>query len=472
MADIKAKKVIFKNRDGEHLIPYVGDSVIDHRITNCLLEVPQRIKLELNNGVLTLKAGSTVIVPNGFESDGTTYKFDYVTTESDITVSGVRNRRASVILNLDKNIIDMWSDGASSSGAATPTPPGNSFIWYDTTNNIFKVTSDKGVTWTETRRSLPLGLISFDSESITSIDQVFNGMGYIGSTQWYDKDIVGLSPNGLNSDGTYNNTEIRRTRLTVRTFGTDSISYNWQLGSSAHRDYSSYYAQETQPALSGNWLWYDTLNNKLYGYSGSTGLRDMSGTFFIGGFGTRTKGVVTSFNPKQPFRAVDWYDLEASINDLEIDIDMAVPAGAIISSASSTSPAGYLLCNGSAISRTTYAKLFSAIGTTYGTGDGSTTFNLPNFTTYKFVTSTSVSVKGNGKGLGLTNGTSNYSPMTFSDKGYGLLTSTQAYNTNVGTVTESAGGTSYATVGVVTDASKSGITGTVSTATIKWYIKY
>jgi len=43
-----------------------------------------------------------------------------------------------------------------------------------------------------------------------------------------------------------------------------------------------------------------------------------------------------------------------------------------------TAPTGTLLCNGSAISRTTYAALFTAIGTLWGVGDGSTTFNLPN----------------------------------------------------------------------------------------------
>lgn len=42
-------------------------------------------------------------------------------------------------------------------------------------------------------------------------------------------------------------------------------------------------------------------------------------------------------------------------------------------------PAGYLLCNGQAISRSTYANLFSVIGTAYGAGDGSTTFNVPAF---------------------------------------------------------------------------------------------
>ena len=53
--------------------------------------------------------------------------------------------------------------------------------------------------------------------------------------------------------------------------------------------------------------------------------------------------------------------------------------GSIIAYAGSSIPTGYLLCDGSAISRTTYSALFSAIGTTYGAGDGNSTFNIPNF---------------------------------------------------------------------------------------------
>jgi microcystin-dependent protein len=52
--------------------------------------------------------------------------------------------------------------------------------------------------------------------------------------------------------------------------------------------------------------------------------------------------------------------------------------GTIFMFAGSTAPAGWLMCTGQAVSRTTYAGLFSVIGTTYGTGDGSTTFNVPN----------------------------------------------------------------------------------------------
>jgi microcystin-dependent protein len=57
-----------------------------------------------------------------------------------------------------------------------------------------------------------------------------------------------------------------------------------------------------------------------------------------------------------------------------------VPAGTIIDFAGSNPPAGWFACDGAAVSRTTYADLFAAIGTIWGAGDGSTTFNVPNFT--------------------------------------------------------------------------------------------
>jgi microcystin-dependent protein len=55
-----------------------------------------------------------------------------------------------------------------------------------------------------------------------------------------------------------------------------------------------------------------------------------------------------------------------------------MPTGAVLPYAGSSAPTGFLLCYGQAISRSTYADLFSAISTTYGTGDGSSTFNLPD----------------------------------------------------------------------------------------------
>ena len=57
---------------------------------------------------------------------------------------------------------------------------------------------------------------------------------------------------------------------------------------------------------------------------------------------------------------------------------VGVPAGTVIWTARSTAPTGYLNANGVAVSRSTYAGLFSAIGTSFGAGDGSTTFNVPD----------------------------------------------------------------------------------------------
>ncbi len=57
----------------------------------------------------------------------------------------------------------------------------------------------------------------------------------------------------------------------------------------------------------------------------------------------------------------------------------SVVTGTIQMWPTTSAPTGYLLCAGSAVSRTTYAALFAVIGTTFGVGDGSTTFNLPNY---------------------------------------------------------------------------------------------
>jgi microcystin-dependent protein len=56
----------------------------------------------------------------------------------------------------------------------------------------------------------------------------------------------------------------------------------------------------------------------------------------------------------------------------------ATPSGSILMFAGSTAPANWLLCDGAAVSRATYNKLFQAIGTTWGAGNGTTTFNLPD----------------------------------------------------------------------------------------------
>lgn len=65
-------------------------------------------------------------------------------------------------------------------------------------------------------------------------------------------------------------------------------------------------------------------------------------------------------------------------------IAQLVPTGTILAFGGVTAPSGFLICNGSAVSRTTYANLFAVIGTRYGAGNGSTTFNVPNLNNGSF----------------------------------------------------------------------------------------
>jgi microcystin-dependent protein len=71
-------------------------------------------------------------------------------------------------------------------------------------------------------------------------------------------------------------------------------------------------------------------------------------------------------------------DLNTYVKDNMNYLKTLLPAGVILPYGGSSAPAEFLICDGSAVSRTTYATLFSAIGDSYGIGDGSSTFNLPN----------------------------------------------------------------------------------------------
>ena len=81
-----------------------------------------------------------------------------------------------------------------------------------------------------------------------------------------------------------------------------------------------------------------------------------------------------------------------------------IPTGTITPWSQATPPSGFLECDGAAVSRSTYAALFAVISTTYGIGDGSTTFNVPNL-------SDNVAVgKSNNKALGTTGGANTVTP--------------------------------------------------------------
>ncbi len=200
-------------------------------ISNCITEIPQNIKLELNNGVLTLKAGSKVYVPNGAGV------FDVVTIANDLTATSTSN---------EQNLIFLFNGGLGSmpikqcfSGSSAPSAYQYMF-WYDTTNNLVKFTADSGSTWTANSNSLPLGLVTVSSLEITSIDQVFNGFGYIGSTVFALPGVKGLIPNGRNEDGSLKNIELNITEVRTSTGASTDASVIGVVGVNSITNYNSY----------------------------------------------------------------------------------------------------------------------------------------------------------------------------------------------------------------------------------------
>lgn len=198
--------------------------------TNRILEIPQNIKLELNNGTLTLKAGSKVYVPNG---PGV---FNEKITSSDLTLTnGWGNQQFFVYIDIN-NIICIREVNFTESGSSSSLTS-QYRCWYDTTNNLIKWTNDTGSTWRE-GFSFPIALITSNSSSIVSIDQVFNGFGYIGSHFFVLPGVKVQIPDERNEDSSYKTFSVKTNSVTTASFpNTAKGGMNWyidNLGNAAY----------------------------------------------------------------------------------------------------------------------------------------------------------------------------------------------------------------------------------------------
>lgn len=262
----------------------------DESRTNCITGISQDIKLELNNGVLTLKAGSKVYVPNGFEDDGVTKKFDEVVIEEDkiFSSSSTTSYESFFGWGDNKNVFWFNSDSLIFSSSTTPSSTTDDAIWYDTGNNIIKKMSNGS--WIETRNSLPLGRFTRESGVPTKINQIFNGFGYIGSTVFVLPNVKGLIPNGRNEDGSLKNIEFNVSKVLSYTYSSTSTFTNLTFGIRQSEVLTSYTTYK-----------YDQINNYN---TNSDGRWDVL-TYATGNV---TAGIITSFTPKLSFCTVDRND--------------------------------------------------------------------------------------------------------------------------------------------------------------------
>ena len=257
--------------------------IVNTNITNCITHIPQDIKLELNAGTFTLKAGSKVYVPNGFEQDGVTRKFDIVTISSDLTIqsgSGWAQDNYMIFYDADSSSLNQGCFSNMSSGTTEPVDKRDR-VWYDTTNNIIKRFDNPGTSYDKV--SLPICICTNPTGSLfESLIQVFYGFGYIGSTVFALPGVKGLIPNGRNADGTLKNTEITISSVLTTTFTATE--------------------QSTNLALKQNELQYHT-----FIYDEKTNFNDVKDWMNAGTL-KLTAGVVSDFSPKTVFHSLDYND--------------------------------------------------------------------------------------------------------------------------------------------------------------------
>lgn len=275
---------------------------LDNYITNTLLKIPQDINLELNNGTLTLKAGSKVYVPNGFKQDGVTPKFNEVIISNDIVTSfsQLADRTGLLIVRTTKNELGLTSKNNQGSGTSTP-----SVGWYYNINDniIYRDTLDEN-------NSFPIALCTLSSGLITSIDQVFNGFGYIGSTIFTLPGIKGLIPNGRNSDGSLINIEFETDSVFTTEVTQQALSTEYNLleigsdGISLSRYYDEVYNLPENPAIYTHV--YSIPENRQYFYDGTSWQLNNGRINCARIYGETT---IESLTPKTVFRIPDYNDV-------------------------------------------------------------------------------------------------------------------------------------------------------------------
>ena len=291
------------SNDGTNL-SWRNEQVGYNQITNCITEIPQDIKLEINNGIITLKAGSKVYNGNGVLK----------TTTTDIS-SVNANYDGQVLIALSKDF-DVLLTGfvPGETVSELPTSTASFKIYYNTTDKKCYLDTTDG--WQEC--SLPIALGTSTVSSWVSIDQVFNGFGFVGSTIFALPGIKGLSPNGNDSlTGNKKNNIISIEN--ILTYTCPNITANVILDLYANKIAINSQAFD-KPTI--DLIFFDEINN--YNYAGL----GISNDIWVGSARIEN-GKIVLFNPKHPISLVDknnssWVAQQAMPSKKYINLELGI----------------------------------------------------------------------------------------------------------------------------------------------------
>lgn len=299
--------------DGLTALANASNALRTTEVSNCILSYPQKINYELAaDGTLTIKAGSTVYVPNGPDVyTPVTLQSDVVRSNPLSTVTGTAYIGLYNALNAPAISFSVFNNMDSGNSST----PGNNILYYNEDLNTIKYYNPSGNLESEDW-SFFLLQVTVDNGVIKSVDQVLDYQSFIGHWQFVFSGLTGLIPNGLNSDGTLNNIRATTTNVARRKYtwstakGQKVVVYPQSntLGSSGI--ITRYYEQETVPANIQNTYWLNTSNNIMY-YNGNDATSwEKDNCFYIGDIWGDDTGKITSLAPRPALRLLDTSTME------------------------------------------------------------------------------------------------------------------------------------------------------------------
>lgn len=286
-------------------------------ITNCITAIPQDIKLELVDGVMTLKAGSKVYKANG----------ESITISGDLVVAqGGTNTGAFAFYRSDNNTVYTVIASQTFSGTTAPASPVNLTTWLDTGTEDVKLYN--GTQWVG---GVSLPLCTFDNQDgkVTAVGQIFNGFGYIGSTAFILPGVKGLAPYGRNEDGSLKNFEMQVHGLYFRSITWDcskgqELFLGYDIGTMNSGFVSSgnlwrYFEQSTEPSSPKKYdIWYNPDANIIKRYL-KDGWEDVRLAYLGQWFSESISPYrVTELKTKPTFCAVDYNDYAEDIQKCKL----------------------------------------------------------------------------------------------------------------------------------------------------------
>ena len=303
--------------------------------------MPQRVKLEVSDGTITIKAGSVVIFPYGTEDLSSTYPVGATFVSSNLKVAATQysGGRFFVWAELQNDVVNnATSDTGSTSihydtirletgllyrsirteSGTAAQASGTYCAYYDTTANIIRTSDETTAFLDNFHLSFPIVKLQADGTYWAGkVLEQYNGMGYIGSSIWLDKDVKVLAANGRNADGSINNIEYTTEEVLLYTNNnTNTDNYliirksrdgdSWVLGNLwdflFHTISSRAYYPDESELDNNSWyyvedeaIWLNYINNTLKEYN----------CVVIGTCHRDADSKISNYNPSNVFCAVD-----------------------------------------------------------------------------------------------------------------------------------------------------------------------